>query len=134
MEKFEHLHTEACVWKRYPSGQQSCVTAKNERERWKRAHGILKRTGDPYRGRRQAPDGLEAEYGPVPPKVPDKEWYDTVIVSRVLNKENPGRNPYRLEWAEIVKRMDRAGLTPHQVADIVGVTERYVQDLRRVHG
>ena len=134
MEKFQHRHTEACVWKTYPSGQQSCVTAKNERERFKRANGTFKPSGNPDRWRRQPTDGLEDEYGPVPARVRDRDWYDEVIVLRVLNQEAPGRNPYRLEWEQIVKRMDLAQLSAAEVADVVGVTERYVMDLRRIHG
>ena len=134
MEKFEHTHTPDCVWKRYPSGKQQCLTYRNEKDRFQRRNGTFKKTGDPDRWRRQPPDGWEDLYGPVPPKARDNEWYDEVIVLRVLNKEKPGRNPYRLEWEDIVKRMKVSQITASEVAEVVGVTERYVMDLRRIHG
>lgn len=126
-----HVHTEACVWKVYPSGQQSCTTAKNEREQAKRAAGTLIKTGDPYRGRRQPPDGWEDEFGPAPIRALDREWYDEVIVTRALNRERCGRRPYRLEWAEITRRMDNSRVTEEDVALSTGVTISYVSDRRR---
>lgn len=134
MEKFSHLHTEACVWKVYPSGQQSCTTMKNERERWKRANNVLPKTGDPDRWRRQAPDGWETEYGPVPLKERDRDWYDEVIVFRALTKRATGRRPFRLEWAEIIRRMPQNDVTTAEVAESCGVTLDYVSRLVALHG
>jgi hypothetical protein len=87
----------------------------------------------PKTGRRVAPvtDGLEAEYGPVPALVPNKDWFDEVIVVRALAKRPTGRRPYPLEWAEIIRRMPRTELTDEQVAEVTGVTTNYLDKLRR---
>lgn len=124
-----HQHTEACVWKVYPGGQQGCVTAKNERERRKRAEGTLKPSGDPDRYRRQKPDGWEDEYGPVPLKERNRDWYDWVIVHRALTKTPTSRTPYPMEWAEIIRRMNVNGATMSDVAEATGVTLDYVSRL-----
>lgn len=128
-----HEHSATCVWKRYPNGKQQCVTAKNERERAKRAAGTLKRTGSPDRWRRQPPDGWEDEFGPVPLKERDRDWYDRVVVHRVLNQEAPGRRPFYREWAEIIGKMQARGLSAMEVARVVGVSEWYVNLMRRRH-
>lgn len=130
MEK--HQHTEACVWKAYPGGQQSCVTAKNEREKALRAAGKLKPSGDPDRYRRQPEDGWEAEFGPVPLKERNRDWYDEVIVLRALNLEPTGRSPYPLEWAAIVRRMNWNEVSSAKLGETLGLTEWYVNERRRV--
>lgn len=131
MEK--HKHTEACVWKVYPSGQQACVTAKNERERALRAAGKLKKTGDPDRYRRQPEDGWEDEFGPVPLKVPNRDWYDEVIVIRALTKTPTGRRPYPKEWEEIVRRMPHNDITTRDLAEATGISQEYVSRLVALH-
>jgi hypothetical protein len=131
MEK--HRHTEACVWKVYPSGQQSCVTAKNEREKALRAAGKLPRTGFRFRDRRQPPDGWEDEFGPVPLRELNRDWYDEVIVQRALNLERTGRNPYPLEWKAIVARVNWDTVEKHKLAEAIGVSEWYLKDRRRTY-
>lgn len=53
----------------------------------------------------QPADGWEDEFGPVPFRVLDRYWYDPVIVRRALLGYPTGRVPYRLEQAEIVRRL-----------------------------
>jgi len=129
-----HTHNKDCVWTTYPSGLQQCKTARNERDRARAAKGLMVRGGDPDRYRRQDPDGWEDEFGPVPLKVPRHEWYDRVIVERALTHESTGRKPYKLEWAEIVRRLPEARVTTTDVALATGVTQEYVADLVRCHG
>lgn len=86
---------------------------------------------DPPSRVKPATDGLEAEYGPVPDLVPDAEWYDAVIVDRVLGKQRPGRRPYLLEWAEIFRRQPRAGITDEEIGDLIGVRFDAVSAIRK---
>lgn len=99
-----------------------------------------RRTGEPRRsyartGARVKPDtdGFEALYGPVPDLVPDHEWYDEEIVSRVLLGIPAGRRPFLLEQIEIVRRM-----TPmHDQATIAGwagVSRTTVMEWMAQHG
>lgn len=133
MEKYQHQHTETCVWKTYPSGKQSCVTAKNERERAARIAGTLKPSGDPNRHRRQPKDGWESEFGPVPLKSRDRDWYDEVIVRRALNLEPTGRTPYPLEWRAIVNRVDWDRVSIPDLARCTGVSQWYLGNRRQTH-
>lgn len=127
-----HRHTEACVWKTYPSGQQSCVTAKNERERAKRAAGTFRSGGDPKRYLRQKPDGWEAEFGPVPDRERNRDWFDQVIVDRALTKRPTGRTPYPLEWAEIIRTLPKVKITEVDLATATGVTPDHISNLKRL--
>lgn len=100
-----------------------------ERERLRTARQERrKRTKAPFRypnpPKRVKPvtDGLEALYGPVPDLVPDADWFDEVIVDRVLSHQRPGRRPYPLEWAEIFRRMPALDITDAGVAEVCGIS------------
>ena len=55
-----------------------------------------------YRARaRPAPDGLEAEFGPVPARVPERDWFDHVAVLRALSGASVGRRLSPLEKTEV---------------------------------
>lgn len=125
-----HIHTEDCRWKVYPSGKQECTTARNERARERKVAGEFKSSGNPDRYRRQKPDGWEDEFGPVPLKVAQRDWYDEVVVIRALTKQRTGRYPTAPEWADIIRRMPRAEVVDADVARSTGVSSEYVSRLR----
>lgn len=129
----EHMHGPNCVWGIDADGKQRCRTRRNERQRAQRAANPAKqaRRGFRYRDRRQAPDGWEDEFGPVPIKALDAEWYDQVLVNRILNGEPAGRRPFRLEWDVIAAHLAAGRLEPADVARDAGVSIAYVCDLRR---
>lgn len=78
-----------------------------------------------------AKDGYEDLYGPVPPRVPNHEWYDEVIVVRALNRQKTGRKPYRLEWAEIFRRESRwEGVTNETLAEATGMNQDTITRFR----
>lgn len=128
-----HIHTEDCRWTVKGDGKRRCLTARAELERAQRAQG--KRTPAEIRRRdyRQEPDGWEDEFGPVPLRVPQTQWYDEVVVLRLLNGENVGpRRPYRLEWAEFFKRNKTA--TFQQTMRATGLTSDGLRDKSQKHG
>lgn len=116
-----HIHTEECRWTVKPDGKRRCLTARSARERDNRA-----------REYRQKPDGWEDEFGPVPLRVPHTKWYDDVVVLRLLNGENPGRRPYRLEWEAFFKR--NKTVTFQQVLQATGLTSEALREKCRDHG
>jgi hypothetical protein len=89
--KVPHTHTPACEWTTLQSGTRMCVTAR----RWRDAVARGKVSVD------QIVDGLEAQYGPVPPPAPIHSWHDWVVVHRVLSGQKPGRGVTKAEQAEI---------------------------------
>ena len=129
----EHMHGPDCVWHLDADGKQRCQTRRNERLRARRAAEPKRpgRRGFRYRDRRQAPDGWEDEFGPVPIKALDSEWYDQVLVDRILNGEPAGRRPHRLEWDVIAGYLAAGHLEAADVARNAGVSLHYVCDLRR---
>lgn len=114
-----HVHTDACQWVTRADGKRRCKTARNEDERAKRA------------GRAKV-DGWEDEYGPVPEPVDWHEWFDEVVVLRLLNKEPVGRRPTPLEWAEFFKR--NRFVNCGEAAEVTGLNPEYVGQLSRAHG
>lgn len=78
----------------------------------------------------QEPDGWEDEFGPVPNRVKDSEWYDPVIVRRALLGYPTGRIPHKLEWIEIVNRMP-SDMHASTVAGWCGVSTETVCDWAR---
>jgi hypothetical protein len=115
-----HQHNEDCKWTTRKNGKKLCQTRRAERERAR-----LDRRRAEYFG--QPVDGLEPEYGPVPARVPNTEWYDEVIVIRLLSGIPTGRYPCRLEWEAFFARNTKAtfrevvhatGLKPETVTSI----------------
>lgn len=119
---FEHEHTPECIWTTRSDGIRWCVT----RKRWYDAvHTGRVRTEDMV-------DGLEDEYGPVPPPALNEEWYDEVIVARALVGFKTGRAPTPKEAQEIVRRMTNQSSS--QIADWCGVDIRTVDAWRSRYG
>lgn len=84
-----------------------------------------------YRARKAARaavvDGLEGEYGPVPPSVPDSKWFDEVAVDNAIFG-GLSRRLTRPELEAYIARTRR--WTLDEVAVGIGVTPRYVQERR----
>jgi hypothetical protein len=82
-------HSGTCAWVTSRSGGMYCATQK----RASAAIAPIKKV-----------DGFEDEYGPIPPRVKDADWYDWVIVEGVLSGIRVSRPPYPKEWEEILTR------------------------------
>lgn len=102
-----------------PGPCRPCAQAKAER---KLAAARERRKTRPSTGRGHTEpvpvDGWESDLGPCPPRVPNRDWFDHVIVDRVLHGHTSGRAPYPLEWAEIFKRTDK---TYHELSNLTGI-------------
>lgn len=114
---------------------RQCKECKNQtnreyNRRKKRAGGVYVPVAQATRP--TGPDGFEDEYGPVPDFVPNSEWYDEVIVVRALTGYPTGRRPYKLEQAEIVRRM--VGKDQAEIAHWCGVSESTMSEWVAKHG
>jgi hypothetical protein len=105
---------------------RECLKANRKRYKKSRTdRGLrLPPSRDTYR---QAPDGWESDYGPVPDRVPNQEWYDEVIVRRALLGYSTGRIPHRLEQIDIVNGMT-PGMTAPWIAQWCGVEPKTVSE------
>lgn len=75
-----------------------------------------------------APDGLEDEYGPVPPRAAEADWHDWAAVDRAMFGPPPDRALTPSERAEWIKRTMH--LPDWEVATTAGVDVRDVQEWR----
>ena len=57
-------------------------------------------------GRPPKTDGWEDIAGRKPAKVPNRDWYDQVVVDRILAGRDPGRSPYRLETLAVLSAIE----------------------------
>lgn len=122
----KHVHTDQCRWSTASRGdgrtRRICLTAGAERSK------------NRYLG--QPKDGWEDDYGPVPNRVPDKEWYDRVVVLRALSAQRTGRWPTPPEWRDIFKRQQVNGTTDDELGlatlatstQLVSMRNRYANE------
>lgn len=62
-------------------------------------------------------DGMEAEFGPCPPKENTRTWKDRVIIERVIHGvHKPGRSLSTAEIAEIVPRFKVMNISFEEIA------------------
>lgn len=84
---FKCAHPGPCQWGRDARGHRYCAVQKRQRFA---ALGLS--TPVPPRVRKpQPPDGWEAEFGPVPLRVPSVAWVDRVALERRLSGVEVGR-------------------------------------------
>lgn len=110
-----HVHTEACQWT-IKNGRRRCKTARNE--------------ADPRKA--PMPDGWEDEFGPAPRRVMEKDWYDEVVVLRLLNRIPVGRRPTQLEWEAFFTR--NRFVTAQEAARVSGLNSDYLGPLAKKFG
>ncbi len=93
--------------------------------RRRRAKGIQPKT-------RRNVDGFEDEYGPIPPRVPNNDWIDWVVVVRMLEGVPVGRYPTKPEWAEFFAKNKTT--TFREVLHATGVAPATVAKFARANG